>query len=400
MKVLMGAYACVPMWGSEPGAGWYWAEAASQEHDVWVLTAEENRRNLEACLDEFPILRERLHPVYVEMPRWARRLRTGGNEMHLPHYLVWQVAARRQARRLHEEVGFDVAHHVTWTVSWLPAAVTDVPGLPSVWGPVSGATGVPRSMWRWLGWQGGAKELVREVALPAMRRVFAGGPLRRASVVLAQSEELARWARPRTAATVVVEPVVALRGGDFERWGDRDLQPPDEQRTAIFAARFSAWKGLRLLVAAMARPEAEGWRLDVYGDGREEQPVQALARRLGVGDRIHFRGRVPRRELDEAIAVADAFVQPSFHDAPPFVVGEALSIGCPVVCLDVGGPAALVGPGEGVLVPSHGDLVGGVARALATVPGRFPPSTRWHMERLPERLATWYALATGGARPS
>jgi len=393
----MGAYACVPMWGSEPGAGWYWAEAASQDHDVWILTAEENRDRIEACLDEFPVLREGMHPVYVAVPGWASRLRTGGNEMHLPHYLIWQRVARQVARRLHDEVGFDVAHHVTWTVSWLPAAVTRIPGLPFVWGPVSGAMGVPRPMWRWLGWPGAAKELVREVGLPVMRLLFARRPLRRAAMVLAQSEEFARWARSRTSAPVVVEPVPALRGGDFERWQKQEPQSAAELRTAVFAARFSAWKGLRLVVAAMARPEATGWRLEVYGDGREEPRARALVAKLGVEDRVHFRGRVPRRHLDEVIAQADAFIQPSFHDAPPFVVAEALSIGCPIVCLDVGGPAALVGPGEGVKVPVERDLAGALARGLAGAPTRFAPSTRWHMERLPERMATWYAEALRSA---
>ena len=40
LKVLVGAYACSPSRGSEPGVGWGWVEAISKYHDLWVLTGD------------------------------------------------------------------------------------------------------------------------------------------------------------------------------------------------------------------------------------------------------------------------------------------------------------------------------------------------------------------------
>ena len=70
------------------------------------------------------------------------------------------------------------------------------------------------------------------------------------------------------------------------------------------------WKGYALGIAAFARAlseaEAEGDRsLDgatytLYGDGPERRRLAALARRLGVADRVALPGRLPRERLAEA----------------------------------------------------------------------------------------------------
>jgi len=399
MKVLASAYSCAPGLGSEPGAGWQWARASAQNNEVWLLTQEVNRERLEPFLDTYPELRVKMHPVYVPAPRWAHRLKGDGEGKHLLHYIVWQRAARKVGARLHAAVSFDVAHHITWTVAWLPSGISKIPGLPFVWGPVSGGGGVPRGFWRWLGWRGSVQEGVREATLPLGRFLFGSGPLRRSSLVLAQSEEFARWARKKSRTPVVVEPVVAFPTWEIPK-GARERGSNGDGRTAIFAARMVPWKGLRLAIAAIARPEAAGWRLDVYGNGPEEGAGRKLASRLGVEDRVRFLGRIDRKELDEAILAADAFLHPSIHDAPPFVVAEALGTGCPVICIDHGGSAVLVEDGQGVKVPPGKDLAGALAEALASAPPRFEPSTRWLRGRLPDRLSDWYAKAIAEAKSS
>jgi hypothetical protein len=147
VKVLISAYACGPKLGSEPGAGWTWTRAAAERHEVWVMTREKFAAAIaEACRDE-PALR--VHAVHLDLPSWVQRWkrREGGSHWY---YLLWQLQARRVARRLHCTVGFDVAHHLTFAVDWMPVAVANLPGVPFVWGPVGGATGTPISMWGWL----------------------------------------------------------------------------------------------------------------------------------------------------------------------------------------------------------------------------------------------------------
>jgi glycosyltransferase involved in cell wall biosynthesis len=279
---------------------------------------------------------------------------------------------------------------VTFAADWMPAGVGWLRGVPLVWGPVGGATGVPRSLWRWLGWRGSLSEAARGLATWSGRQLFGKPVAHRAALIVAQNKDVAKafdGQRP-----VVVEPNVAMDGATpvSPRRPARDQVP---KRRALFAGRLLAWKGIRLAVTVMARPEASGWSLDVYGAGPEAKAVGRLARRLGVTDRVVFHGARPREEVLVAIAKADALLYPSMRDAASWIVAEALSLGCPVVCLDRGGPAVLVGPGEGVKVPVTGEIVANLARALSSLPGHGTPVTRWNTARLPALVSSWYEQA-------
>jgi glycosyltransferase involved in cell wall biosynthesis len=394
VKVLISAYACGPKLGSEPGAGWTWTRAAAERHEVWVMTREKFAAAIaEACRDE-PALR--VHAVHLDLPSWVQRWkrREGGSHWY---YLLWQLQARRVARRLHCTVGFDVAHHLTFAVDWMPVAVANLPGVPFVWGPVGGATGTPISMWGWLGWQGIFDELRREALTRLARPLLAGRAARRAALVVAQNLDVAR--KFRRARRVVVEPNVAIAPLlELASVGDSRHQDGDDRRRAVFVGRLLPIKGLRLAVAALARPQAASWRLDVYGAGPERGPAERLAAGLGVADRITFKGQRPRAEVLRALATADALVAPFIHDQASWAVGEALAVGCPVVCLDRGGSAVLVGPDDGVKVPVGGDVVGKLAAALSALTGRISPVSRWGPDRLPGLLARWYEEAA--CRPS
>jgi hypothetical protein len=63
--------------------------------------------------------------------------------------------------------------------------------------------------------------------------------------------------------------------------------------------------------------------------------------------------------------------------------------GCPVICLDRGGPPAIM-EGRGTAVPVTGRVLAGLAEALGSCGPRYAPSTRWAADRLPSVVASWY----------
>ena len=67
-RVLLSAYACEPVKGSEPGVGWNWVRQLSQFAEVWVLTRANNRNSIEAAIAEHPL--PHVHFVYYDLPRW------------------------------------------------------------------------------------------------------------------------------------------------------------------------------------------------------------------------------------------------------------------------------------------------------------------------------------------
>ncbi|MDQ6861798.1 MAG: glycosyltransferase family 4 protein [Verrucomicrobiota bacterium] len=104
-------------------------------------------------------------------------------------------------------------------------------------------------------------------------------------------------------------------------------------------------------VAACARNSVD-LELVMIGSGKHLAELQAQAVRLGIGERIHFRGQINspaavREELDRA----DLFVLPSRQEGLPRAIIEAMARALPCVGSTVGGFSELL-PEEDLVPPN------------------------------------------------
>ncbi|MFL5826925.1 MAG: glycosyltransferase family 4 protein [Thermoleophilaceae bacterium] len=109
-------------------------------------------------------------------------------------------------------------------------------------------------------------------------------------------------------------------------------------------------KALDVFVRAAARIVARraDARFEVYGTGRDEQRLAALARALRLEGRLEFGGHVP---LDQALARLSVFVLCSWFENSPMGLLEAMASGVPVVATAVGGIPEIAVDGTAQLVP-------------------------------------------------
>ena len=125
-----------------------------------------------------------------------------------------------------------------------------------------------------------------------------------------------------------------------------------DRQVVLFVGRLVGYKGLPLLVEAMAGVDAD---LLVVGEGPLRSALLKQARRHGLADRLRLAGRLDAHELDLAYQVADLFVLPSVTVAEAFglVQVEAMQRGCPVVNTDLptGVPSVGVHGETGLTVP-------------------------------------------------
>jgi len=119
----------------------------------------------------------------------------------------------------------------------------------------------------------------------------------------------------------------------------------------LYVGQLIRGKGVQLLLAAMAQLKTPR-TLDVVGTGNMEGELKALAARLGLADRVRWRGF---QENPQAwMRAAKCVVVPSFWQEPyGLVAAEAVALGRPVVAFAIGGlpeacggKATLVPPGE------------------------------------------------------
>lgn len=141
-------------------------------------------------------------------------------------------------------------------------------------------------------------------------------------------------------------------GAVFHPAADRDALRAElgvDGPLVLSVGRLVAMKGHALLVRALTR--LGGTRLALVGDGPEREALGALAREVGVEDRVRFLGRLPQEEVARWHAAADVVALASDNEGCPNALLEALASGTPVVASAVGGvPDIVADPVAGRLV--------------------------------------------------
>ena len=111
-------------------------------------------------------------------------------------------------------------------------------------------------------------------------------------------------------------------------------------RLAICVGHLMPEKGHALAIESL--PALPGWRLVFAGDGPLRDELGALARRLGVEERVIFRSAMPQKELRHLYSAADVMLLTSTREGWPNVVLESMACGTPVVAVDVGAVVEMI----------------------------------------------------------
>jgi glycosyltransferase involved in cell wall biosynthesis len=355
MKILMSAFACSPVRGSEEGVGWNWAVAAAEQgHEVTVLTQTCDQTDIVKALavgDVPPGL-----TFDFLMPNWLARFRAAtlkiglrGLSDHLTH-LLWQFSAYNYVRKSYSEDEFEVIHHITYGGIRHPTLLGLI-GTPLVLGPLGGGDRIPFSLRRRFGRLSWIRELVRDVHTWSLRfDPITLHACSKASVIYvktaASRQVLPRRFRDKTAVRMEIGTHNVLPAVPGRERKDGVLR-------LMYAGRFLDLKGMRigLKALAVARSRGVNARLALVGPGGpDEANWRQLAKNYGIDDAVEWRGWLSNSELDQSYQDHDALLFPSLRDSSGNVVLESLARGLPVLCLDLGGPAELANDGCGRVV--------------------------------------------------
>jgi colanic acid/amylovoran biosynthesis glycosyltransferase len=148
----------------------------------------------------------------------------------------------------------------------------------------------------------------------------------------------------------------------------------DRKREIVTVARLVPKKGIDVLLSAFALCDLPNWHLRIIGDGPQGNELRALARTLGLEQRVIFEGPKPHSACLLAIANAGMFVIPcrtsanGDQDGIPVALMEAMAASRPVICGDLPTIRELVQDGQSGLLVAQGDSER-LAAAIARVAG-------------------------------
>jgi glycosyltransferase involved in cell wall biosynthesis len=144
---------------------------------------------------------------------------------------------------------------------------------------------------------------------------------------------------------------------------DPDIFHPAESPAAPhepvigFIGRLVPEKGVDLLIRAVSRLKQAGQapRLNIVGQGPERESLEALARDLGLADRVHFVGQLPSTQLPALYPQLDVVAVPSrtlpnWKEQFGRVIVEAMACGVPVIGSNSGAIPDVIGD-AGLIFP-------------------------------------------------
>lgn len=124
-----------------------------------------------------------------------------------------------------------------------------------------------------------------------------------------------------------------------------------------FVGRLEEEKHVDELLRALALldPRLDA-RLEIVGEGEQRAKLEALARELGIRDRVRFLGAVSDAEMRALLTRATVFAMPSRAELQSIATLEAMASGLPVVAADAMALPHLVEPGVNGYLVTPGDV--------------------------------------------
>jgi len=122
---------------------------------------------------------------------------------------------------------------------------------------------------------------------------------------------------------------------------DRGCLAPAGEKIVLHASNFRPVKNTDAVIRAFARVAAAvPSRLILVGEGPDLGAAEALARELGVADRVRALGQ--SENLEDLLAMADLTLLPSRHESFGLVALESMACGTPVIVTGNGGAGEFV----------------------------------------------------------
>jgi glycosyltransferase involved in cell wall biosynthesis len=363
--VLLSAYGCEPDKGSEGGVGWNWALQLAKGAEVHVVTRKARRPSVEAYLKEHGLKNPRF--IYVELPDWTLKYKTSTLGMNI-YYMFWQLACWVKCRSLVEELGIDIAHHVSF-MSLTRGSFVPFLGVKSVIGPIGGLQTVPKA----------AKPVMRSRIMESIRsmavKFFRFNPVGLLTAWKADLLVMANASNQKVMPKAIRDKAVTGLQIGTPIISARPCPELDGPIVFHWSGRFVDHKGLEILIRAVdhlktnAPSVYRNIRVVVSGSGPLEKFYRKLINELGLAEAFEFLGWVTLAEMNAIWDRSHVFVFTSLRETTGMALQEAMMREVAPIVIDNGGPGEMVTEDSGIKVSGEDfqELVSHLADGMAAL---------------------------------
>lgn len=320
MKILLVNYEYPPLGGGGGIAMMEIAKELARRHEVHVLTSGTDAL---PAVEKQPALDLTVHRVRV----FGRSDRATATFLSMAAFLPSGI---RSGNRLLASTSFDVIN--TWFA--IPSGITG--------GAIARRHGVPHV----LTIIGG--DIYDPSKWISPHRFYPAGAavrwaLRHADDLVAISSDIANRAHDYFRAPNPMEVIpLGIAEPQFQPACRAKVGMTEKRKYIVAVGRLVRRKDYPTLLRAVKALDRDDTTLLILGDGPEREHLRALARRLGIADRVELRGFVGEEEKYQILANSNVFALVSLHEGFGVVYLEAMYCGLPIVAANQGGQVDLL----------------------------------------------------------
>lgn len=333
--LLISAYGCEPLKGSESGVGWNWVLQMAKYNHIHVITRANNRELIETYIPND--LKDNIVFHYYDAPYFIRRLKKRAKGLYF-YYLCWQIGIIPLAKEILKKEKIDYTMHLTFGSMWMP---TFLPLLHSdfIWGPVGGGDCEPKPFLKVLPWKQRFIQSFRYVmtALSFVHPCILI-PSLKASAILVRTPNSAqvipRCLRYKT--YTILETAMEAEIFNYKRIE----HPEDNTIRLITSGRLLPNKNMLTAVKALNYiPSKFHISLTIIGSGYQKKSIEDVVIKNGREKDVKIIDEMPRTEVLHLLEQSDIFLFPSLREGGSWSLMEAMAVGLPVICLNWAGMA-------------------------------------------------------------
>ena len=328
---MVSAYACEPGYGTEIGVGWHWILEMSKHFEVWVLTRQSNKDNIEDWIFENHFDRD-IHFVYYDLPEKLRFWKKGLRGVRT-YYCLWQRLTNKIIKKTMIENDIKVYHLLTYGNSLWPASRYGMKQT-FIWGPTGGVDTIPKDYSKHYPAKARFVEFVRRSIVRCLKiNIGFKKRCKNADLILCKSYGMYNNIPKvyQDKACLFTDVAVELKNSSQSNNGDVTKY--------LAVGRLDAWRVFDVLIEAFAKAvrENEKIRLEIVGDGKDRKRLEKLIEDNDMETHIRMCGQLSMKEYETKVAESDVIVNPSLKEGAVTVAFDSLAMEKPLIGIDTGG---------------------------------------------------------------
>lgn len=333
--ILVSAYACEPLKGSEQGVGWNWVLQMAKRNKLHVITRANNQIPIETYLPKDLATNITFH--YYDTAKPFRFIKKWPGGLYF-YYLFWQIGIIRLVWKIKNKYAFDYSMHLTFGNVWLPTFLPFF-NIAFIWGSLGGGESIPNSFLLSLPFDQFFIQFFRKILILSTRiNLFFLFASFRAKCIICRTEDTAH-----IFPKVFRKKIKLMSDGAIEPEIFNYSRIESETNPTIklvTTSRLIPFKNVKTAIKSlMYISESYSLELTIIGSGYQKRTLEKLAYSPANKHKVSFISDIPRDSVLQIISEHDIFVYPSLREANNLAILEAMAIGLPVVCLNWSGMA-------------------------------------------------------------